>query len=165
MATTTYYPFQPSSVAPFSFQPTLDGDTYNATVTWSVFGQRWYLNIYALDGTLVVSEGLSASPTGLSLQSLSWARGRAYAMTIDPHGLNIGGLVGLTISGASPDAFNGLQSCLITGPSTFTYPLSPNPGQVTMTGAASYNVNLVGGYFTASTVVFRDQTQTFEVTS
>jgi len=45
---TTFTDFVPNNVAPFSFQPTLDGQVYTVRVTWNVFGQRWYVNLYDL---------------------------------------------------------------------------------------------------------------------
>lgn len=86
----TTYVFAPTPTAPYQFQPTLDGAQYTANVTWNVFGQRWYLNVYQLDGTLVCAVALVGSPD-------------------------------------------------------------------------DYDINLVGGYFTTSTLVFRQSSQNFEV--
>lgn len=60
MAASTY-DFTPGSV-PFQFQPTLDSQVYNVVVTWNLFGRRWYVNVYAVDGTLVVALPLVGSP-------------------------------------------------------------------------------------------------------
>lgn len=59
---TTYTPFAPNPSVAFSFNPVLDGVTYLATVTWNIFGARWYLNLFTLQGALVLSEALTASP-------------------------------------------------------------------------------------------------------
>ena len=59
---TTYTQFAPALNQNFSFQPTLDGQQYNVIVTWSLFGQRWIVNVYALNGTLVFQKPLVASP-------------------------------------------------------------------------------------------------------
>jgi len=87
---TTLTLFAPGNNQNFSFQPTLDGLQYSAVVTWNLFGQRWILNIYTLQGTLVLQKPLTGSPNG-------------------------------------------------------------------------YDINLVGGYFTTSTLVFRERTNNFEV--
>lgn len=58
----TSYDFQPSSSAPFQFQPTLDGAVYTVIVTWSLAGQRYYANVYALDGTLIAIVPVIGSP-------------------------------------------------------------------------------------------------------
>ena len=168
---TTFTDFVPSRVAAFQFSPTLDGEPYTVTVTWLLFGARFYVNVYALDGTLICSRPLIGSPTGLAIEALSFDEdtGLVTAETSAPHGYKIGTVVGLTISGASPAAYNGLIDALIAGPDSFTYPLSANPGAATAPGAASYDVNLIGGMSNsngnpfASTLVFRQQAQQFEV--
>ena len=57
----TTYAFQPSTVAQFTFNPTLDGAVYSASVTWNLFGQRWYLNINETNGPLILCRPLVAS--------------------------------------------------------------------------------------------------------
>jgi hypothetical protein len=166
---TTIYPFQPSAQAPFQFQPTLDGDVYQCTVTWNLFrgGQGstspYYLNIYALDGTLVVSRALVASPVGVAVQNLFWANGNAYATTQSPHGYPVGTVVNLTLSGILPAAYSGIFECLITGASTFWYTVMPNPGAFTQLGFVTYDIDLAEQYFQVSTLVFRDGVNNFEV--
>ena len=61
---TTLFDFNPTAAGPFQFQPTLDGEVYTATVTWGLFGKRYYLGIAALDGTPVVYLPLIGSPFG-----------------------------------------------------------------------------------------------------
>ena len=58
----TVIPFLPSATQPFEFQPTLDGLQYTAFVTWNIFGRRYYLNIFQLDGTRVLTTALVGSP-------------------------------------------------------------------------------------------------------
>lgn len=60
MATLTQ--FVPAVNQNFSWQPTLDGAQYTAVVSWSLFGKRWILNIYTLQGVLVVQKPLRGSP-------------------------------------------------------------------------------------------------------
>lgn len=159
---TTYFAFQPSTRQPFQFQPTFDGVIYTVVVTWSLFGKRFYLNIFSLDGTLVACKALVGSPAGFDLQSLVWASGQVTATARAAHGIKVGKTVDLTIAGAAPDAFNGAVKALITGPTTFTYPVAAYPGVATLFGQASAGVNLVAGYF-ASSMIFRQGTQQFEV--
>jgi len=161
---TTFTNFVPSTVAPFQFSPTLDGQVYNATVPWLLFGARYYLRLAALNGSLVLQTALVGSPSGIAIQAITWANGYATATTVAPHGYNIGQTVTLTVSGASPSAYNGQIQAIITGPNTFSWALATNPGMATVFGMATYNINLVGGYFTTSTLVFREQSQQFEVT-
>lgn len=84
------FQFAPSTQSLFQFQPTLDGQVYTCVVTWSLFGQRGYLNIFSLAGTRIVSKALVGSPN-------------------------------------------------------------------------DYDINLIWGYFTTSTMVFREASQQFEV--
>ena len=58
----TLYQFIPGVNQNFAFQPTLDGQQYNAVVTWSLFGQRWVLNVYTVQGALVVEKPVAGSP-------------------------------------------------------------------------------------------------------
>lgn len=58
----TLYPFLPSATANFQFQPTLDGQVYNIIVNWNLAGQRYYINIYTLQGALVLCLPLIGSP-------------------------------------------------------------------------------------------------------
>lgn len=58
----TVFPFLPSATQPFEFQPTLDGIQYTAFVRWNIFGRRYYLELYQLDGTHVLTTALIGSP-------------------------------------------------------------------------------------------------------
>ena len=161
MATT--FDFAPSALAPFSFQPTLDGQIYTVIVTWNLFAQRWYINVYNLSGTLIVATALIGSPLGIAIAAVSWALGTVTITTQAPHGYPPGATIDLTVSAMAPDAYNGLISALVTGPDTFTYALADFPGAATALGVVAYNINLVASYFTTSSLVFRQANQQFEV--
>lgn len=161
---TTFFPFVPNVQAPFAFQPTLDGTAYAATVTWNLFGQRWYVNVNQQDGTLVFSLPLLGSPDGVAIESATWAFGIVTIVTARPHTYTVGQTVAVTISGCAPDAYNGVVLAFIVDALTFTYPLAANPGDITQLGAEIYNLNLSAGYFTTSTLIYRGSSQTFEVT-
>lgn len=160
---TTYTPFVPNPQVAFSFQPVLDGATYNVTVTWNVFGQDYYVNIYDLNGNLIVNLPMVGSPPGVNISSLTWANGIVTAQTAMPVGwVNTYATMNLTLTGNTPDAYNGVFQSFITGPSMFTFPLASDPGLATTFGAVYYNISLTAGYFD-STLVFRTQSQNFEV--
>lgn len=166
---TQYFPFASSSTSVFSFSPTLDSEIYNATVPWLLFGRRYYLSLQALDGTQIWYGAVVGSPSAFDLASLAWAHGRAIATTTTPHGLRPTETVALTVAACAPAAFNGLVEAFVTGPSSLSWPLDTDPGQVTALGRASQDLNLIGGvpnglggYF-SSTLVFRTASQTFEV--
>lgn len=50
----TAFPFTPTPTSPFQFQPTLNGALYTGFVTWNLFGQRFFLNLYQSTGGLWV---------------------------------------------------------------------------------------------------------------
>ena len=63
----TVTPFSPTATAPFQFQATLVDSvlgtaTYNCTVLWNTFGQRWYLQVVDQSGNLIVNTPMVASP-------------------------------------------------------------------------------------------------------
>lgn len=160
---TTFYDFEPSAQTNFQFQPTLDGSIYVVSTTWSLFGQRWYVNCYDLSGGLVFTLPLIGSPTGVDVESLAWALGTASATTSIPHGYGIGEVLELTIAGCAPGGWNGLQECRITGPDSFEYALASDPGATTALGVVQYDINMADGYFESSTFVFREANSQFEV--
>jgi hypothetical protein len=64
-------PFQPTATQPFAFSPTIDGVVYSATVTWNVFRQGWYLNLFTQSGTLIVSRAMVGSPPGYDIDLIA----------------------------------------------------------------------------------------------
>lgn len=161
---TTFVLFRPTTFAPFSFVATLDGQQYTITITWNVFGQRWYFNATALDGTPVVSEGLVGSSSAVAIAALSWSHGFVTAVTAVPHGYVIGATAALTVSGCVPDMFNGAVRALVVDDDTLLWPVTSDPGTPTQLGAVSADIDLVEQYFETSAVVFREATQQFEIT-
>ena len=155
----TTYPFTPSTQANFQFGPTLDGSQYNAVVVWNVFGQRYYLNVYSLEGTLVCSRPLVGSPDGVSLSSLSWANGIVLAETSSPHGFTVSSVVTMTISGCTPSSYNGQVEALIINANEFQFEIAADPGMAVTLGAVGYLINIVGGFFTTSSLVFYPDAQ------
>lgn len=166
MNVTEYVAFAPNQAAAFQFQPTLDGNVYLAIVTWGLWDQRFYLGVYAQDGTVIFNEPVVGSPTGLPVQALDWENGAVTVTTLFPHNYKIGSLHTLTVAGCAPDAYNGQNlQCLATGPDTLQFSLAADPGDPTAFGSISYNIDLVGAYFDTTTLIFRDQTQNFEITN
>lgn len=165
----TVFPYKQSPTQPFQFNPTLDGQVYTGIVTWSLFGKRLYLNLYALDGTPIICTAIAGSPTPVGIASLSWLRGFATATLLERHGYRVGSTVPLTVSGCTPDGYNGIVEATATDPMTIQYAVATDPGQATLLGAAGYDLNLIGGVpniagtpFT-STLVFRQAALQFEV--
>ena len=164
---TTVIAFAPSPLTPFEFQATMDGQVCTIRVPWNLFGQRWYINVSQLDGTLILARALVGSPAAQELASLAWddTRGLVTATTVAPHGFVLGSAIDLVISGNTPIGFDGSFRCDVTGPSNFVYPLATDPGAQTATtvGIADWRVDLVKGYFAASSLVFRQDSQQFEI--
>jgi len=160
---TTYYPFQPSETQAFSFQPTLDNTVYTIVVGWSLFGQRYYVQCYTNSTTLVFNVPLIGSQDGIHVQNIEWLNGVVVAVCDIPHNFKIGSVVKATLRGFVPDAYNGIHDVLITGPASFSYSLSSDPGAFSLLGYVDYDINLAAGYFTNSTLVYRASNQTFEV--
>ena len=154
---TTYIPFTPSLISAPQFTPTLDGAQYNVVVTWSLFGQRYYLNCYSLNGERIFTAPLIESAAGVAIESLKWdvTTSLVTAKTTAPHGLRLGAAINLTIAGCAPDAYNGAVQAMVASPTTFTYPLQSDPGTASVFGSASYLISMTSGYFT-STLVYRD---------
>jgi hypothetical protein len=64
---TVVIPFLPSAVSAFQFQVTLDSNLYSCVVTWNLAGQRYYINVYTLSGTLVICSAMVGSPVGYDI--------------------------------------------------------------------------------------------------
>lgn len=79
-------------------------------------------------------------------------------------GVPLGGIVSFTISGTVPGGYAGTYECVILDPQSFSYPLVDNPGTpASAPGYYSVDINLVEGYFTQSTLVWRPSSGLFEV--
>lgn len=158
----TTFDFSPTTTAAFQFQPTFDGAVYNVIIPWSLFGRRYYVACYSLDGNLVFLVPLTGSPTGVAVQALEWKRGNVIVTSATPHGFKPGQTTEITISGCVPPAYNGKFKVLAVDPVTLSYPLASNPGQATTLGHADQNESLTAGYFD-STLVYRTANRQFEV--
>lgn len=150
---------------PYNFQPVLDGNLYNAQVRWGLFGQRPYLFIYSLTGTRIVTKPVAGSPDPIATTSLTWDQleGTVDIEIATTHGIPVGALANLTISGVTPTAYNGLFEMISTGPTSLSYDMMTDPGgDATVQGTVVQNINLIAGYFN-STLVWRQSTGFFEV--
>jgi len=89
---TVLVPFLPTPTGPFQFQAVLDGQAYTVVVTWNLFGQRWYANIYTDDAVLLLAIAMVGSPldSDISLTAnytatkLVWRPARGQFEVIDP---------------------------------------------------------------------------------
>jgi hypothetical protein len=160
---TTYVLFAPTALAPFQFTATLDGALYTVTVTWNFASQRWFISIVDQFGNEIVYRPLIGSPPVTPLTALSWTGGIVTALAPAFMGYRIGSLVNINVSGAQPAAVSGVFPCTMTGLASFTYAVPDDPGQILSAGSWSTDINLAGGWFDTSTLVFRASTQNFEI--
>jgi hypothetical protein len=93
---------------------------------------------------------LPSNPTGpvilrqpMAVTSVTWAAGLATVTTTAPipGPPIIGDVIHFVLSGFQPigPGLNGLYSCTITGPNTFTYPVATNPGPATVMGTVQWH--------------------------
>ena len=163
---TQFYAFTPQPVGtPYSFAPTLDGGTYQATVKWNHFAQRWYIALTTDNGTPVFNQALVGSQPAVAIQSLEWENGFVSIRCVFPHTFKVGDTNIISVRGCQPDAYNGTFLAYAFDAFTLVYPLAGPPGGAVKLGLTSYDINLAGPYFTQSTLVFRQGTQRFEVFS
>ena len=136
---TTFTNFVPNSVAPFSWKPTLDGNVYNATVTWNLFAQRWYLTIADLSNNPVLTIALTGSPIGVAIKSLTWDDLNLVVdvVTAAPHGYAVGQTVKLTLSGNAPAAV------MLSNNSSDTAVGIRNPSSLSSCATRSFNYRTV----------------------
>jgi hypothetical protein len=163
--TVTFTNFTPSvsAVPPFQFSAVFDGNTYNVSLTWLVFGQRWYFTVSDLFGNLVVYAAVIGSSVGAEIAAASWSNGFVTIETSTPHGFLVGATVEATIVNCQPDALNGTFPAYVNDRFTMTFPLPADPGPATALGSVEYNINLVTAYFETSSLVFRTANNQFEV--
>lgn len=161
---TAYVTFQPSSQAPFQFNATLDGQPYVVVVKWNLFGQRYYIQVQKTDGTPVINLPLIGSPPGKVIGAMSFdiLTNLVTITTTLPHNLKIGWTYAVTISGCSPDDYNGAFRAFPINKTQLRVPLAGFHTQPTAFGFVFTDISLTAGYF-ASTLVFRQQNQQFEI--
>jgi len=164
---TTFITFSPPPNAPFQTNITLDGTLYTLLVNWNLFGQRWYVNLFNQTNTRILTLPLIGSQTAFSINSITWdpIKQVTTVVTAVAHSIPIGTVAKVTISGLVPTAYLGLWVMEAKDAYTLTFPLTIDPGSnATATGLAAQNINLIEGYGFTSTLVYREENATFEVT-
>jgi hypothetical protein len=156
---TTTVQFTPQTNAIFQFQATLDGQVYQCTINWNLFGARYYLTITSLSGQWIVTEPLTGTPLGYDLASLSVSNNIASAVTTANHTFTVGSVVPLAIAGNTPTGYNGVYECNITGVNSFTFALNQPLTAATTLGTANYNMSLTAGYFASTMTYYPDNGQ------
>lgn len=159
----TVIQFTPSTTAPFQFSPVIAGTQYNAVVTWNVWEERYYLNLYNTSGTLVLAVPVVATGPKLSA-TMTWTSagfgGVATALTAAPHNVPVGQLANVYIS-QTGTAYDGAWQALATGANTMTWSLAnPNQSQP-LAGQLSFPLNIVAA-LGAGWMIFNYADMTFE---
>jgi hypothetical protein len=155
---TTLVPFTPSNLANFTFQPVLDGTTYSAVVTWNQYGQRYYLNISTLQGVLMLSIPLIASPDAISQTAIPNGTQTLALTTRNP-----AIIAGMTVTGANVPAgttITGIYGQLVT--TSEAIPELSNTSAPQSSFEFTSSINLALGYFDTP-IIFRGSTQQFEI--
>jgi hypothetical protein len=151
--------FTPSATSVFQQQIVLDNQAYTLLINWSLFGCRYYVNLYDQTGTLVVCRPLIGSPLGYDLTSLVSANNVVTVTTSEPHTYPPGSVITLAISGCTPDIYNGIYQCNILDNMTFSYPLVTTDTGATGFGQVNFFLSLTEGYFTSDMVYYPDSQQ------
>lgn len=93
------------------------------------------------DGTRWIN--IASTSTAQTISSITYVTTTATLTTASPHGLVTGNSI--TVSGASPAAYNGTFKITKTGVSTFTYTMLTNPGgNASTVGAYTVNYAITG---------------------
>lgn len=158
--TTTVVNFVQSTIAPFQFQPTMNGVQYAASILWNVFGERYYLQLTDLLGNPVKFRSVVSSGPRL-LGSFVWADNVAAVNCQVPHNIPVGACANVVMSGTA-SSFDGSVQVLAVSATAVTYALTTNPQQSQpLTGTMSFVVNLVEGAGIGFMHFFSDS-QTYE---
>jgi hypothetical protein len=116
---------------------------YNGTYSCTIITTNSFTYQLATNPTTATTMG-SASFTSLltppiAITSAVWAAGVVTVTTTAPvSGVTVGDTPHLVITGFTPTAFNGRFTCTFTAASTFTYPITTNPGSTSVVGIANW---------------------------
>lgn len=166
---TTIIPFIPSNIRTPTFPVTLDGGDYNIVITWNISALRYYLNVYARDGTWIITVPLISTPPARNVQKVSFDQflGVVRVELVDPSlwpvplghgalGTPAGTIVDYTLEGFQPNDYNGTYRSLQINTTTFTFPFPQTPPPLIVTGRVSRLLNMVASVFETSTLVYRN---------
>ncbi len=156
---TTYTPFRPSNITAPRVTVVLDYQDTTLVVTWNVAAQRYYVNMYTLDGVWVVTTPLVETSRSMLVKSLLYdaPRNRMVGRLVAFMWRPAGQIVDYTLENFSPSTLNGPRQCLrlSANEGDFAYPINQDPGQVTALGSVGRYHNMAAGYFN-STLIYRD---------
>jgi hypothetical protein len=147
----------------------LDGDDYDVVITWNVSAQRYYVNIYGLDNSWIVTVPLIQTPPSRPIVSVVWdiLRRVATVKMSDPSTWPVplstaglltppGTIVDYTLENFVPAVLNARWRSLQVDPVTFSFTLVDDPGEITIVGSVARVINMIDGIFQISTLVYRN---------
>jgi len=165
----TIIPFIPSNLIVPTIQVTLDGSPYKLVVTWNVSAQRYYINLYDMDGNWIITTPLIGSPPNRMVESVKYvlAENRVYVRMVDPamwpFPLSPGGIVTkpgtiieYTLESFQPETYNGKYRALHINETLFSIPMPTNPGPILVIGCVCRLLDMVTGLFKTSTLIYRN---------
>jgi hypothetical protein len=155
----TLIDFAPSSTAVFRFLAQLaDGNQYNISCPWNAFGERWYITVSDLSGTVIIHRAIAQSGPAFRA-ALTWEDGVATVTLTSAHNVPVASLANMRISQTN-GAFDGLYQALSTGPQTLTFQLPVNPNvSGPVTGKLDFPLDLLAGYGIGSLYYHADTAQ------
>jgi len=126
-------------------------------VSWNVAAQRYFINLYTLDGVWICTVPLVETSTGQPVLAMVYddTQGVLVATMQSPMHRPAGQIVRYTLEGFVPDVINGQRDCLTLVDQRFQFS-ADDPGVITVMGHASRYANMVAGYFQYSTLIFRN---------
>src|SRR6516162_9743081 len=165
---TIVIPFLPSNLVAPNFKVTLDNVDYKIIVTWNISAQRYYVNVYGLDGSWVITVPLYQSPPSRAVNSLLYDNLRRV-MTVElvapplwpiPIGSTgtmtpPGTMVDYYLENFDPTILNVKWRCLHINDTYFEFPLANDPGQINVLGSVGRYLSMVDGIF-SSTLIYRN---------
>ena len=164
---TTVIPFRPSNIITPEFRARLDGADYTVRVTWNISALRYYINVYAQDGTWIITVPLVSSPPARGVANANYDPflNSIVVELVSPDQWPIplagpitkpGTIIEYTLEGFQPSTYNGRFRCLHINGTEFTFPMSQDPGPLIILGRVSRLLNMVDTVFLRSTMVYRN---------
>lgn len=154
---TTYLPFRASNTNAPRLTVTLDYQDITMIVTWNVASQRYFINLYTLDGVWVCTVPLVETSRGQRVLEMVYDpfQGVLIGKMEAPMYRTPGQIVDYTLEDFSPTQINGLKQCLTLVDQRFAFPAT-DPGVINVMGHASRYMNMIQGYFQYSTLIYRN---------
>jgi hypothetical protein len=134
----------------------LDYQDITMMVTWNVAAQRYFINLYTLDGVWVCTVPLVETSNGQQVLAMTYDpdQGVLIGKMTAPMRRPPGQIVDYMLENFSPVSINGPQQCLTLADQRFSF-AAPDPGVISVMGHASRYQNMVKGYFQYSTLIYR----------